>query len=368
MARGIPDVKSWVAAEGSVAHEICEKRLIGKPHYKVGAEVTFDGHRVVVDQAMLDATDLYVSEIQKIRDTAFGIEKVEQKITLEHYALPEVWGTVDYSYSVPFGCLYVRDYKHGQGVIVSPEENPQMMTYALGVSATPEILDSYDEINIGVIQPRGKAGEPVTEWRTTPKYLKEWCKDVLIPAVTEALGEHAPLNPGEKQCMFCRAKAHCPALAQEAMQSAQKEFQDFATFTPDATDSLSMDDVAAIYSKIKLINSFLKSIEARMFNTLATGGVVPGYKLIKGRRSRSWNNETKALQILESVLGEKAYEKKLLTPAKAEKALGKEEKSLIQEYISTEDGKPAIAEESNAKEAISIIENDFKQFTQKNGE
>jgi len=363
MERTMPDETSWVAYEGSVAHEIAEKKLLGKPHLNVGAAVVGPtGNKVVVDQSMIDATDIYVSEIQKIRNTGFGIERVEQKITLEHFTLPEVWGTVDYSYAIPFGCLYIRDYKHGQGVVVSPENNPQMMAYALGVACTPDVLDSYDEINLGIIQPRGKSGNAASEWRTTPKELSEWCADILIPAVVESLRDNAPLNPGEKQCMFCRAKAHCPALAQLTMISAQKEFREFTLLHPDAPDNLSMADVAAIYSKIKLINGFLKSIEARMFNTLATGGTVAGYKLIKGRRSRSWNNESKALEILEKVLGDKAYEKKLLTPAKAEKALGKEDRKLLEEYISTEEGKPSIAEESNEKPAIAMIEDDFKQY------
>jgi hypothetical protein len=362
MERNIPDKTAWVAFEGSVAHEIGENILIKKPSYKVGAVIKKNKHEVTVDQAMIDAVQVYVDHINEIRALGFGTEMVEGKVNLGEFALPEVWGTVDYSYSIPFGTLYVRDYKHGQGVIVSPEENPQMMAYALGAAGSPDVLNSFDEINIGVVQPRGRGGDAVTTWTTTPKELSKWANEVLIPAVTKALSDDAPLNPGEKQCMFCKAKSVCPALADLAMKTAQSDFKDYSDFKPDIPSELSIEEATEIYKNIKVINGFLKSIEARIFNELATGGKVPGYKLVKGRRKRSWSNEAKALEILEKVLGENAYEKKPLTPAKAEKALGKEYKKEIQEFIATDDGKPSIAAADDKKEAISMAEEDFKAY------
>jgi hypothetical protein len=362
MERNLPDSQSWVAFEGSVAHEIGENILLGKPHAKPGDVIRRGKNEVKVDQDMIDAVRVYVDECNAIREIGYGKETVEGKITLGEFCLPEVWGTVDYSYAIPFGTLYVRDYKHGQGVIVSPEENPQMMAYALGAAGSPDVLDSYDEINIGIVQPRGKNGNPVSTWTIKPAKLRRWGTQVLIPAVERALRDDAPLVPGEKQCMFCRAKATCPALAEFTMKTAQADFKDYSDFKPDVPSDLSIENAVEIYKNIKVINGFLKSIEARIFNELATGHQVPGYKLVKGKAKRSWKDEDEAVKILEAKLGESAYEKKPLSPAKAEKALGKEGKKEIQDLIAVEDGKPSIAEEDSTKEAITMAEEDFKDF------
>ncbi len=364
LSKGIPDKTAWVAFEGTTAHDICEKRLLNKPHYKLGAVVEHGEHSVTVDDEMLAATDVYVDFINGLRKKykAEGLaysETVEGKITLDAYALPEVWGTADYIMKVPFRVLYVIDYKHGQGVPVSPRKNAQAMAYGLGAGG--ENIDIYDAIHLIIIQPRGRGSEgAIKTWVTTPDELKTWAKDTLIPAVTAALGDDAPLNPGESQCRWCRAKAVCPAIAEQVFKTAQADFAEFSTFAPDDPQHLTIEQISEIFKKIKLISGFTKSIEEKVFNTLATGRKVPGYKLVLGRKRRSWGNEAGALKVLESVLGEAAYTKKPLSPAQGEKALGKDYKKQIAEFIHTDEGKPSIVPESDKKEAINLIADDFK--------
>lgn len=360
MQKGCEDKTSFAAAEGTVAHRIGERRLLSKSihQYKPGNTIDCNGHKITVTAEMLDAVQLYVDHINDLRSIrGEAVETIEASGSLDWLGLPEVYGTADYTRSYPFQVLYVRDYKHGQGVLVDAENNPQLMTYAL--IAGQEMFGTYAAINMGIVQPRGKSGETVKVWETTPEHVLEWAENTLKPAVALALSDDAPLNPGEKQCQWCRAKDICPALAEKALQVAQADFKDFADIRPDGmVETVPIEKVAQVYEQLPLLKSFIKAVEGRMFEELSAGTPVPGYKLVSGRRSRSWKDEQAAEKVLRGK-GIDPYEYKLLSPAKAEKALGKQKKE-VQEFIEVSDGSPVIVPEDDKRPAISIAAIDFK--------
>jgi len=361
LCEGIEDTTSFAAAEGTVAHEVGENKLNGKRYPKIGTVIKEDEYEITVDKGMIDAVKVYEQHIKELRGipSKSKEEQIEGKVNLDIFGAPEVWGTVDYSLSLPFKTLYIRDYKHGQGVTVAAEENPQLMAYALGAAGA--MLETYETINMGIVQPRSRDGEQIKIWETTPKELLAWAEDVLKPTVNMALSDNAPLKPGDKQCQWCRAKDICPALAQEVLKTAQKDFAEFADFQPDQVDALSIDDVEKIYPKLKLMSTWIKAIEARVFNTLAIGEPVKGYKLVHGRRARSWSDEIAATRFLKDS-GIDPYELKLLTPAKAEKLLEKEQKKEVKALISVSEGKPSIVSEKDKREAITTAADDFAAF------
>jgi len=360
MQRRCDDKTSFAAAEGTVAHWVGERALKGIKLPDIGVANEQDGHVITVDQEMLDAVQVYIDHINDLRSiTGEAVETIESSGTLEWLGLPDVYGTADYTRAYPFQTLYVRDYKHGQGVLVDAESNPQLMTYAL--IAGQDMFETYAAINVGIIQPRGKGGEQVKVWETTPDKVMEWAETVLNPAVKLALSDGAPLNPGEKQCQWCRAKDICPALAEKALQVAQEDFKDFAQIKPDEmVESVPIEKVAQVYSQIGLLKSFIKAVEGRVFSELSSGNPVPGFKLVSGRRSREWKDPDAAEKCLRGK-GIDPYEYKILSPAKAEKALGKAKKE-VQEFIEVSEGKPVIVPENDKRPAISVAANDFKQF------
>lgn len=363
LEKDLPRSSSFAAAQGTVAHQLCELALNDNKLPDVGTVIECEGFNIEVDHEMISGVQVYLDEINRIREDVISldtVEMVEGKASLEPFGIPEVWGTTDYAMSVPFMKLYVRDFKYGAGVMVDPENNPQLMAYALGAAGS--MIDSYDVIDIGIVQPRGRSDENVKTWQVSPDHLKEWAENTLKPAVKLALSDDAPLVPGEEQCRFCGAKSFCHAIAEASLRSAMVDFKEFSTFSPDNPALLTIEQVAEIYGKIKLINQFTKAIEAAVFNTLAVGGVVPGYKLVKGRASRSWSDENKAADILEELIGDEAWEHKLLSPAKAEKILDKEEKKMIQDLIVSTDGTPSIVPENDKKPAITLAQEDFKKF------
>ncbi|WP_192803536.1 DUF2800 domain-containing protein, partial [Streptococcus agalactiae] len=52
------------------------------------------------------------------------------------------------------GLLQVIDYKHGLGVLVNADHNPQMMCYALGALEMFDDLYDFDKVTMTIFQPR----------------------------------------------------------------------------------------------------------------------------------------------------------------------------------------------------------------------
>jgi len=83
-----------------------------------------------------------------------------------------------------------------------------------------------------------------------------------------------------------------------------------------------------------------------------------GFKIVHGRSNRQWGDEKVAEKKLNEMLGEKAYNKKLLSVAQAEKAIGKENKSDISYLIIKPEGAPTLVQDTDNREAISSISAD----------
>jgi len=357
MCKGIEDKTSIYAAEGTVAHLLCERRLLGHKDLKQKDIIRHDGFDIPITPEMIEAVDLYDTEIEKISavgDNAFyKIEKIEGKVSLKDNGLPEIWGTVDYSLAIPNQTLYIRDFKYGQGITVEAEQNEQMMCYAIG--AAGQLLKDFDTINIGIIQPRAKDGNAVKTWETTPAELIDWMEQTLKPAVTLALGPDAPLVPGESQCRWCAGKSKCPAIAEHSLMVARSEFEDFSPREP---KNLTMEELIYVYSKIKTINGWLKAIEGRVFETLNAGQKVKGFKLVRGKSNRVWADPKKAGAYLSRKLKTaNAYTKKVISPAQAEKLVP--DKKRLQKFITKPEGKLTIAPENDKRPAILTAVEDF---------
>lgn len=104
LTRGIENVSSSYAAEGTVAHDIAAKVLNGAhlPGY-LGQTMTADGHSFVVDEEMLEAVEVYVNHVTRTN----SIRDVDT--------------------------FHVIDLKFGAGKPVEVIGNPQLRYYALGV-------------------------------------------------------------------------------------------------------------------------------------------------------------------------------------------------------------------------------------------
>ena len=77
---------------------------------------------------------------------------IEQRVDFSRW-VPEGFGTAD-CVIIADGTLRVVDYKHGLGVLVEAEMNPQMMCYALGALEIFDALYDISKISMTIYQPR----------------------------------------------------------------------------------------------------------------------------------------------------------------------------------------------------------------------
>lgn len=165
------------------------------------------------------------------------------------------------------------------------------------------------EIRVGIVQPR--RGNPSIQWAEpmTLADLVSW-GDALAYAMKMTDAPDAPLVPGD-HCRWCPARTRCPAQAQLLRDS-------FSQAT--APDQLSDQELGDRLAEAAHLKSYFAALEAAVFARLQSGRNIPGWKLVRKKTVRQWNPE--AEHNLVAALGEKAYQKKLLSPAAVEKLPG----------------------------------------------
>lgn len=323
LSRGLPESPSIFAAEGTAAHELAQRCLENghaSAEFYRGETIPVEEWSFDVDDDMIEAVDVYLAEIARIREEAPDIEEwVERRFSLESLRPPSpMFGTSDWTaYSRATRTLYVRDYKHGRGKVVRAEGNTQMRYYALGALLSLPADYPVRHVDLGIVQPR--AGNVSSE-SIDAELLLEFASDILDAAKATEAGD-APTVPGE-WCQWCKAKALCPSLKSQALAVAQAEFG-----TPPAPHSLSPEQLAAVLEKADVIEAWINAVRAHAFREAEQGRTPPGYKLVAKRATRKWADVDDAIV---AALQEHAgaaldpndlFEHKLVSPAQAEKLL-----------------------------------------------
>ena len=117
--------------------------------------------------------------------------------------------------------LQVIDYKHGVGVLVSAEKNPQMMCYALGALELFDGLYDIKEVRMTIFQPRR---ENVSTCTMAKEELLAWAEEVLKPTAALAYEGKGEFKAGE-HCRFCKVKAACRKRAEYNLELARYDFE-----------------------------------------------------------------------------------------------------------------------------------------------
>ena len=338
-----PDKTSVFADEGSAAHELAEQSLVQNlpPSNWIGKAFA-DWPDFTVDQEMVDAVVIYCDFVNSLP----GTKLIEQQIDFSDW-VPEGFGTSD-ALVINNDTLHVIDLKYGKGVPVSPEENSQAMLYALGAYAFTSGLYDIKQVDITIVQPRL---DHIETWRVSVEDLLKF-GNMVSQKANEALEVNAPRVPGETQCRWCKAKATCPALKKVADESVM-------AFFDDPIDKLNDDDLKSALDNKKLIIGWLDAVEELAKQRLNDGEGFPGYKLVAGRTTRSWANENEAEEKLTWLLGDDAVITKVISPAQAEKKLGKAKAKDIQNLIASSTGNPTLVPETDKRPSINITNDDF---------
>ena len=379
-----PDEGSSYAREGTVAHELAAGHLeagwnladyVGE-HWH-GEEPDGTTWKVLMTQDMVDHVHDYAKLVREYAEG--GVLMVEQRLGIGHVTgEADAKGTSDVVI-VKGGELIVIDLKFGMGVKVDAADNPQLQLYALGaLNEFDGVLHDFHTVTMVIHQPRLNH---VSEWSIPVQDLRAFADRVRDAAATvdEAvsvahIGVDSYLQPGEKQCRFCKAKADCPALRAEVTEivggSSAATVSEFAEFLPDAPDAQTGDNYLSIaMAKVGLVEDWCKAVRAEVERRLLAGKAVDGWKLVEGRKgNRSWSDDAAVEALLKSfrLRQEDMYDHKLINPTKAEKLLKDNPKrwAKLEELIARSDGKPSVAPATDRRPALAVepVTEDFRDL------
>ena len=356
----LPAQTSDYAREGTLAHSACE--ITAKKHFKKLSKRTEYSSTLkklktdpLWNDEMLQTADAYVEHLaaNAMRFEREPYVAFEVKVNIQDY-VPEAFGRCD---CVMFGedTLIITDYKHGKGVPVSAEQNPQMMLYALGALSLyrPLFGDAIQHIEICIDQPRINSYE---SWACSVEKLLAWGADIKPKAQMAFMG-FGEFRAGP-WCQFCRACGQCKAQAAQEMSA----LDDFAGAVQTSPDLLTPEQMGEALTRGKGLLSWYKSLEKIALAKLLNGEKIPGYKAVEGKANRAWSDQDKALdKLLESGVERAAiYDSVPKSLAQIEKILGYPKfDELVGEFVVKPQGKPALAPESDARKAFTTATADF---------
>lgn len=353
LSKNIPRKDTAYSKEGTAAHELAEISYQANLHPSNWLGETVED--VLVTKDMVDAVSVYVDFL---RDLA----SYEGQIMLEHrFDLAKLnppapmFGTSDcVAYLAGERRLVVADYKHGAGVSVEVEDNPQLKYYALGALLQLDPNLRVDEVEMVIVQPRAPHKDgPIRRWKTTTSYLLDFSGD-LLEAAHATVASDAGFSAG-KHCRFCPAQPMCPELHRETKLVAQTEFGSKPLLD---IRLLSPEQIGLVLERADLIEDWIRSIRQHVQTQLEQGTDVPGWKLVPKRASRVWVKEGEVVAWAKTLglESEEIYESKLKSPAALEKTVGK--KNLPKDLVASVSSGYTLAPASDPRPAVTNVASD----------
>lgn len=249
--------------------------------------------------------------------------------------LPGVFGSADLLGRLGNRAV-VLDWKFGDGVAVSAEENEQGLFYAAAAMRTPEtawVFEGAEEIEIVIVQPPA-----VKRWVTTVKRVKEF-ERALKRAVKASQMPDAAIIVGD-HCRWCSAKPLCPKMTGAVDRAVKVQLE-----------NLPAETIGAYLGNADLLEDWIKDLRALAMTMMEAGAKVPGYKLVAKRSVRKWLDESKAADAL-TALGVDPMKQELVSPAQAEKLLKPLKQALPDDLVASVSSGTTFAPESDPRPEV----------------
>ncbi len=334
LSAGVPPKPSnKYADEGTLLHDIIARVLEHSqpPSFYLGTE--YEG--IALTEDLID---------RKLAPALAALDEIDPKHDMVFMAearvgfgdlIPGVFGSADMLGNLD-GRAIVLDWKFGDGVAVSPEENEQLLFYAAAAMRTPETAWAFDgvtEVELIIVQP------PHTKrWTTTVERVYQFERE-LIQAVKLAQGPDAALKMGD-HCRWCPAKVICPLMtgAVDRAVKTQVAALDGAT-------------IGAYLDQADLVEQWLSDVRGLAQTMLEAGAQVAGWKLVPKRGTRQWADEQDTADALAGAGLDRAdiYIEKIVSPAQAEKLLKKTKQVLPDGLTVTVSSGSTLAPESDPR-------------------
>lgn len=389
MEEGLPDEVGEEARQGTCFHEVAAECLeFGvDPWPYVGQEITW---QETIDDELVTLTRTFTKEmadkmmpgliqLRAMEDVPGAKMYVEKRVHLTDWVGEGESGTADcFIIDVLNRRIINWDWKWGAGVPVQPEWNDQTILYTLGVwsdyaeemfgraieqaelHGEPEDQFGIEDIEVVICieQPRAPGGGGT--WTTDMATLLEEGRKIKEDA-ERTEDPDAPLNPGEKQCKFCKAARQntCKARAAKILALLDQDEDDLETELTvgceiELPSAISAEARGQILLNRKMIEGFLDQLHDEAMDDARLGKPTPGQKRVLGRRPpRKWKDEARAKLMLEHDFGDEAWSKKLRSPTSVEDELRKPTfKSRYATLVETGDPSPVLVPETDPREPM----------------
>ena len=349
LSEGYMDKASVFAMEGTSAHELCEYKL----RSALGMEAenpteNLDFYNTEMEECAEGYATYILELVEKAKKTCSDpVVMVEQRVDFSRY-VPEGFGTAD-CIIIADETLNIVDYKHGKGVEVSAEDNPQMKLYALGALELFDCLYDISKVQMTIFQPRLSN---ISVFVMDKADLLNWANDELTAKAELAFEGKGELCCGE-WCKFCKAKSNCKERARVNMEMAQYEFRKSSLLTD--------KEVVKILSRIDELTSWASDVKNFALEQAVRGKQWPGWKVVEGRSNRKYTDEGAVAQVVKNA-GYNPYDEKIMGITNMTKMLGKEKfNELLGDFVERPQGKPTLVPEDDNRPRMNTAKEDFKE-------
>ena len=346
-----PKPSSKYADEGTLLHDVIAEHLatlkplesfLGRKYQDQVLTQELIDDKLVPALALLD-------EIDPKQEMTY---EVETRVGFGDL-LPGVFGSTDFVGRLGNKAV-VLDWKFGDGVAVTAEENEQLMFYAAAAMRTAALQWAFEgatEIECVIVQP-----PMIRRWTTTPERIAQF-EHQLVKAVKAAEQPDAGLKAGD-HCRWCAAKPVCPQMTGEVERAALVQLKEIDAAT-----------LGQYLAKADVLEGWITDLRALAFQLLEKNIPVPGYKIVQKQARRQWADETKAIAALHDMgvpRGELFSPEEIRSPAQIEKVLKKRKLALPDDLVksvssgttlaSEDDSRPAVLQLGDLRAAISKLQ------------
>lgn len=369
-----PNTESEFAAKGTALHEAIDLIFQGKTKHDTDVvglvfnkiTITEDDYTDAIAPAleMWDALDKELGGIDYFNEKRVTFPGIPMPAYDEHGdVIPgqmvegASFGTVDIVGSAKDRNV-LWDWKFGAGVGVEAEFNSQLLYYAYAAAHTPgtmEMLDRNKPFELFICQPLVNEGPTFTRWVTTWLQIEAFALE-LRRAVEKAYSDEAEFKLGP-WCKFCNGRPGCDLFNNRVKEvrtlSEEELVANLAKYLPYADDMISWG----------------KDIKKLAHEQMEKGVKIDGWKLVAGRKTRSFTDEDLALKFMArmGIPANERHVKKTLSPAQTEAALKKlglsaelPDQFMKKKLVESVSSGTTLAPESDKRPAVSIAPQSLK--------
>ena len=333
-----------------------------RPEHWVGSRLTVDGFDIEVDWEMVHACEEGMAYLAEFEDNPDCEVFVETRVSLEPWCGPGEFGTSDVAIvNAKERWIIIFDWKYGM-IPVWPEANDQCYGYCLGFwnDVAWKLMGNPEDVKVTFVIEQPRVSGAGGAWETTMSRVLEFGEYVRHRA-NRSQDDDAPRTAGEKQCQWCRARFDCGTHDNYMLEIMGTKFEDIddaveageALVLPSA---MTPERRSYILQHKSLITRWFEGLHSSAYSDAVAGRPVPEMVLVPGRRPpRAWKDEAehKAEIALKKRLGVDAFKTKMVSPAEAEKAMGKKDyNEYLHRFVNTGEARPILANAKDTREPI----------------